>query len=90
MANGANQNLRRSLDAQDPICSNEHSCGRHGLQDALKRLTAAIRDVESELAAMKAERDPHLCFVPPLSERQRYKKREAPRDECANKLRYCL
>ena len=36
------------------------------LQDALERLTAAIRDVESELAAMKAEHDPlasHI-FVP--------------------------
>ena len=28
------------------------------LQDALERLTAAIRDVESELAAMKAETRP--------------------------------
>jgi len=28
------------------------------LQDALERLTVAIRDVESELAAMKAEHDP--------------------------------
>jgi hypothetical protein len=28
------------------------------LQDALERLTAAIRDVESELTAMKAEHDP--------------------------------
>ena len=28
------------------------------LQDALERLAAAIRDVESELAAMKAEHDP--------------------------------
>jgi hypothetical protein len=27
------------------------------LHDALERLTAAIRDVESELAAMKAEHD---------------------------------
>jgi hypothetical protein len=27
------------------------------LQDALERLTTAIRDVESELAAMKAEHD---------------------------------
>ena len=27
------------------------------LEDALERLTAAIRDVESELAAMKAEQD---------------------------------
>jgi hypothetical protein len=41
------------------------------LQDALERLTAAIRDVESELAAMKAEHDPlasHI-FVP----RRRYR-----------------
>ena len=29
------------------------------LEDALERLAAAIRDVESELAAMKAEHDPH-------------------------------
>ena len=29
------------------------------LEDALKRLADAIRDVESELAAMKAEHDPH-------------------------------
>jgi len=28
------------------------------LQDALERLTTAIREVESELAAMKAEHDP--------------------------------
>ena len=37
--------------------------------DALERLTTAIRDVEFELAAMKAEHDPlaatHLCFAPP-------------------------
>ena len=35
------------------------------LQDALERLTAAIRDVESELAVMKAEQDPlglHILF----------------------------
>jgi hypothetical protein len=45
------------------------------LQDALERLTGAIRDVESELAAIKAEHDPSrvadLHFAPPLSERQR-------------------
>jgi len=33
------------------------------LQDALKRLTAAIRDVESELAAMKAEHDPLTSHI---------------------------
>ena len=35
------------------------------LQDALERLTAAIRNVEAELAAMKAEHDPlasHIFF----------------------------
>ena len=35
------------------------------LQDALERLTAAVRDVESEIAAMKAEHDPlasHIFF----------------------------
>jgi hypothetical protein len=33
------------------------------LQDALERLTAAIRDVESELAAMKAEQDPLASHI---------------------------
>jgi hypothetical protein len=33
------------------------------LQDALQRLTAAIRDVESELAAMKAEHDPLASHI---------------------------
>jgi hypothetical protein len=33
------------------------------LQDALERLTVAIRDVESELAAMKAERDPLALHI---------------------------
>jgi hypothetical protein len=33
------------------------------LQDALKRLTAAIRDVECELAAMKAEHDPLAAHI---------------------------
>jgi hypothetical protein len=33
------------------------------LQDALERLTAAIRDVESELAAMKAEHDPLASHI---------------------------
>jgi hypothetical protein len=31
--------------------------------DALERLTAAIRDVESELAAMKAEHDPLAAHI---------------------------
>ena len=33
------------------------------LQDALQRLTAAIRDVESELVAMKAEHDPLASHI---------------------------
>ena len=33
------------------------------LQDALERLTAAIRDVESELAATKAEHDPLTSHI---------------------------
>jgi hypothetical protein len=33
------------------------------LQDALERLTAAIRDVESEVAAMKAEHDPLASHI---------------------------
>jgi hypothetical protein len=33
------------------------------LQDALERLTTAIRDVESELSAMKAEHDPLASHI---------------------------
>ena len=33
------------------------------LEKALKRLTAAVRDVECELAAMKAERDPLASHI---------------------------
>jgi hypothetical protein len=33
------------------------------LQDALERLAAAIRDVESELAAMKSEQDPLASHI---------------------------
>jgi hypothetical protein len=33
------------------------------LQEALERLTAAISDVESELAAMKAEHDPLASHI---------------------------
>ena len=33
------------------------------LQDALERLTSAIRDVESELAAMKADHDPLASHI---------------------------
>ena len=33
------------------------------LQDALERLIVAIRDVESELAAMKAEHDPLASHI---------------------------
>ena len=40
------------------------------LQDALERLTAAIRDVESEIAAMKAEHDPLASHI--FVSRRRY------------------
>ena len=65
-----------------------------GLQDSLERLGAAIRDVESELAAMKAEHDPlasHIfCCAPQLSERKRYEKRKTPRDDRPAEFQYCL
>jgi len=64
------------------------------LQDALERLTTAIRDVEPELAGMKAEHDPldiaHLCFALSLSERHRYEKRKTPRDDRPSEFQYCL
>jgi hypothetical protein len=45
------------------------------LQDALERLTAAIRDVESELAAMKVERT--LSFRAALIETSAIQKAES-------------
>jgi hypothetical protein len=42
------------------------------LQEALERLTAAIRDVESELAAMKAEQDPLASHI--FVSRRHYRK----------------
>ena len=42
------------------------------LQDALERLTTAIRDVESELAAMKAEHDPLASHI--FVSRRHYRK----------------
>jgi hypothetical protein len=44
------------------------------LQDALERLTAAIRDVESELAAMKAEHDPLASHI--FVSRRHYRRRD--------------
>ena len=41
------------------------------LQGALEQLTAAIHDVESELAAMKAERDPLASHI--FVSRRRYR-----------------
>jgi len=41
------------------------------LQEALERLTAAIRDVESALAAMKAEHDPLASHI--FVSRRRYR-----------------
>jgi septal ring factor EnvC (AmiA/AmiB activator) len=41
------------------------------LQDALERLAAAIREVDSELAAMKAEHDPLASHI--FVSRRRYR-----------------
>jgi hypothetical protein len=48
---------------REPICSFEQVMRASRLQDVLERLTAAIRDVESELAAMKAEHDPLALHI---------------------------
>ena len=60
------------------------------LQDALERLTAAIRDVESELAAMKAEHDPlasHI-FVSRRSYRNANDTKSGKRREMPARLRF--
>jgi hypothetical protein len=54
--------IERPLDGQQLICSNEHYAAAR-LQDALDRLTAAIRHVESELAAIKSEHDPLASHI---------------------------
>jgi hypothetical protein len=46
---------------EDYVQSNIMGLAR--LQDALERLTKAIRDVETELAAMKAEHDPLASHI---------------------------
>ena len=54
------------------------------LQNALERLSAAIRDVEAELAAMKAEHDPlasHIFISRRYFATPATQGREAPRDE---------
>jgi hypothetical protein len=64
------------------------------LQNALERLTAAIRDVESELAAMKAEHDPLASHI--FLSRRSYrnvkdtKSGKAPRDDGPAEFQYCL
>jgi hypothetical protein len=50
------------IDVQPSLCSIEHY-GHYTPAGALERLTAAIRDVESELAAMKAEHDPLASHI---------------------------
>jgi hypothetical protein len=50
------------LDAKTPRWSNEQYAAPR-LQDALERLATAIRDAESELAAMKAEQDPLASYI---------------------------
>ena len=64
------------------------------LHDALERLTAAIRDVESELAAMKAEHDPLASHI--FVARRRYrnvndtKSGKRRGDVGPAEFRYCL
>jgi hypothetical protein len=64
------------------------------LQDALERLTKAIRDVETELAAMEEEHDPLAAHI--FISRRHYrnakgnKKRKTPRDDRPTELQYCL
>jgi len=64
------------------------------LQDALERLTIAIHDVETELAAMKAEHDPLASHI--FISRRHYrnandtKSRKAPRDERMAEFRQSL
>ena len=64
------------------------------LQEALERLTTAIHDVESELAAMKAEHDPLASHI--FVSRRDYRnvndteKRKAPRDERPAEFQCCL
>jgi hypothetical protein len=58
------------LDAQQPECSIEQYVWAR-LQEALERLTTAIRDVGSELASMKAEHDPLASHI--LISRRNYR-----------------
>jgi hypothetical protein len=51
------------LDVQQPICSFEQGMSAERLQDALERLTAAIRDVDTELADLKADHDPLASYI---------------------------
>jgi len=48
------------------------------LHNALQKLTEAILEVENEVAAMKADHDPHLGLAPALPKRSRHDGRQAP------------
>jgi hypothetical protein len=52
-----------SVAPLDGACLTLNSMQAARLQDALQRLTAAIRDVEPELAAKKAEHDPLASHI---------------------------
>jgi hypothetical protein len=64
------------------------------LQDALQRLTEAIQDVESELAAMKAEHDPLASHI--FVSRRHYRgiddtksgKRRSHANHCVHRIRH--
>jgi hypothetical protein len=51
------------LTLNNRYVQNEQSCALGAFKDALERLTAAKREVESELAAMKAEQDPLASHI---------------------------
>jgi hypothetical protein len=51
-----------TIDAARTLCSDEHLRARQ-LQDALQKLTDAIRGVDSAITAMKAEHDPLASHV---------------------------
>ena len=57
----ARQEARRLTHSSRHVRMNSMRAVR--LQEALERLTAAIGDVESELAAMKAEHDPLASHI---------------------------
>jgi hypothetical protein len=71
---------------------NSHACGTPSRCTG----TAHGGDTRCRVRACRNESQPrptrvaHLCFAPILSERDRYQKRKAPRDERPAEFQYCL